>query len=219
MALACSAFALTAPLAQGFHYRTTALLSEIDSYYSRLEDPEEVKSVYLEWVVRSFPAAWQPYLLQELRHGWRGLRSWITGAWGLGALVALAASGNETQAFSSGLALGGGALLLVGGVGIRLADSDPAWLDSTLPLNRSLRWRARFVVLFFWLQGVVLLPPWALGLRHGLSAALLLFALLEVGALVLALLGTGASQWRSAGWVAYLPAGLLLWAVSLGVLI
>ena len=102
---------------------------------------------------------------------------------------------------------------------IRLSTSDPAWLESTLPFHRGLRFRARFVVIFLWLQGVLLLPVVALGIRHGHSSALLLFVLLEATALVLAFLGTGAGRWRSAGWAAYIPSGLVLWAVSLGVLV
>jgi len=218
-ALAFAALAVTGPLAKGFHYRATALLSEIDSYYARFEDPEEAKVVYLQWTIRPFPEAWKPYLMQELRHGWRSLRVWITGAWGLGGLVALTVSSDETQAFASCLALSGAALLLVGGIGVRLSTSDPAWLDSTLPFDRGLRFRARFVVIFLWLQGVLFLPVMAMGMRHGHSTALLLFGLLEATALVLAFLGTGAGRWRSGGWAAYIPTGLVLWAVSLGVLV
>jgi hypothetical protein len=218
VSLAILSLGLTGPLARGFHYRTTALLSEIDSYYARLEDPEEAQAVYLQWAVRVFPASWKPYLVQDLRHGWRSLRSWITGAWGLGLLVAFSVPAVEEHAFVTSLALAGGAMLLAGGVGVRLAVTDPEWLDCTLPFKTALRLRARFVVVALWLQGLVLLPTLGLGLRHGLSSAVLLFALLEAFALTLAILATGAGQWRSAGWAAYIPTALVLWAVSLEVL-
>lgn len=216
--LAVVALALTGPLARGFHYRTTALLSEIDSYYARLEDPEEAQIVYLQWTTRAFPAAWQPYLMQDLRHGWRGLRSWITGCWGLGLLVALSIPSADEQALVTSLALAGGAMLLVGGVGVRLAVTDPDWLERTLPFKSALRIRTRFIVVALWLQGLVFLPTLGLGMRHGFSSALLLFALLEAFALSLAILATGSGQWRSAGWAAYIPTALILWAVSLEVL-
>jgi len=218
LCIAAGAVLLSTPLAIGFHYRTTALLSEIDGYYARLEDPEEARLVYLQWAIRPFPGAWQPYLLQELRHGWRSLRSWITGAWAIGLLAAISATGSEVAAFERSLALTGGGMVLIAGVGLRLAISDPEWLEQVLPLQRSLRRRARFTVLFLWLQGVILLVPLALWWRHGASDAALLFATLEAFALVLSALATQASQWRTRGWAAYIPAAVLLWAASLGAL-
>jgi hypothetical protein len=218
LVLGIAATVLVVPLARSYHYRTTTLLSEIDSYYARLEDPEEAKVVYLQWVIRPLPASWKPYLLQELRHGWRGLRSWITGAWAIGLLAALSVSGGDSDAFARSLALTGAGMVLIAGVGIRLAVSDPEWLERVLPIQRSLRLRARFIVLFLWLQGVILLVPLALWWRHGGSDAALLFAVLEGLALLLSALATQASQWRTRGWTAYIPAALLLWAASLGVL-
>jgi len=209
---------VASPLARSYHYRTTMLLAEIDSYYARLEDPEEAKLVYLQWTLRPFPATWKPYLLLELRHGWRGLRTWITGAWGLGLFAALSATSQDGSVFERSVALAGAGLVLIAGVAIRLSAANPQWLEDTLPFKNSQRIWARFWVVFLWLQGVVLLVPLAVAWRHSGSEALIILGGLESLALLLSAWASWVSPWRSRGWAAYLPVALLIWAGSLGVL-
>ncbi len=218
IAIAFGFWLIASPLARSYHYRTTMLLAEIDSYYARLEDPEEAQLVYLQWTLRPFPEAWKPYLLLELRHGWRGLRTWVTGAWGLGLLAALSAMSQDAGAFERSLALSGAGMVLIAGVAIRLSSANPQWLDDTLPLKKSQRIWARFWVVFLWLQGVVLLVPLVMAWRHSGSDALLILSVLELLALLLAGWASWVSPWRSRGWAAYLPVAVLIWAGSLGVL-
>ena len=216
--LAVGAWGIAGPLARGFHYKTTMVLAEIDAHYARLEDAEEGKLVYLEWTVRLTPESLRPHFLKDLRHGWRGLRTWVVGAWAAGVLVALSAISDDLQAFDRSLALAGGALVVVGSLGIWLGVRDPLWLDSSLPVDAAQRYRARAVAVFLWLQGVVVLGALGLGWRHGSSEAWVFFAALEVLALLLSLGAAQASRWRERAWSAYLPGALLLWAGCLGVL-
>ena len=216
--LGVGAWVVAGPLANGFHYKTTMILAEIDAHYARLEDAEEGKVVYLEWTVRSMPRSVRPYLLRDLRHGWRGLRTWVVGAWAIGVLVALSAVSNDAEAFGRTLALAGAGMVFVASVGIHMGIRDPLWLESSLPSDRGSLLRARFLALLLWLQGMIFMGCLALAWRHGTEEAWVLFGALELLALLLAAGGALASQWRERAWSAYLPAALLLWAGSLGVL-
>jgi len=209
---------IASPLARSYHYRTTMLLAEIDSYYARLEDPEEAQLVYLQWTIRPFPKTWRPYLLLELRHGWRGLRTWVTGAWGLGLLAALGAMSQDDGVFERSLARAGAGMVLIAGVAIRLSSANPEWLEETLPFQGAQRVWARFWVVFLWLQGVVVLVPLVMAWRHSGSESLLILGVLELLAVLLAGWASWVSPWRSRAWAAYLPVALLIWAGSLGVL-
>ena len=73
-------------------------------------------------------------------------------------------------------------------------------------------------MLWFWLQGVVLLGSLAMAWRHGVGEGWLLFSVLEGLAIVLAILSTYAGRWRERGWAAYIPSALLIWSGLLGVL-
>jgi hypothetical protein len=204
-------------LARGYHVRTTLLLAEIDAAYAGAEDPEDARRVYLEWAVRLLPGGLRVEALKELRHGWRGLRSWITGAWGLGLLAALSGWSSEPEAFGRTLLIAGAGLVALGLVGLRLAATDPTWLEQAIPHSRARRLLARGVVVFGWLQGCVVPPFLALGLRQG-AIGLHLLALLEGLALALALISSGSSRWRGRGLAPYLFVGLLLWAGLTGAL-
>ncbi|MEC7241963.1 MAG: hypothetical protein VXW32_12090 [Myxococcota bacterium] len=216
--LGALAWGLAGPLAGGFHYKTTMVLAEIDAHYARLEDAEEGKIVYLQWMVRFFPQSLQPHLLKDLRHGWRGLRTWVLGAWAAGVMVGLSSVSDDPQAFERSLALAGAALVAVASTGLWLGIRDPKWLDTSLPAHPQERLRARSVAVFLWLQGVLLLGAIGLGWRHGSSEAWVFLAVLEGLAVVLAVGASRASRWREQGWSAYLPGALLLWAGCLGVL-
>ena len=195
-----------------------AHLAEIDAHYSRLEDAEEGKIVYLQWMVRLSPTSLQPHLLKDLRHGWRGLRTWVLGAWAAGVMVGLSAVSDDLQAFDRSLALAGAAMVAVASTGLWLGIRDPRWLDTSLPAHPQERFRARSLAVFLWLQGILLLGALGLGWRHGSSEAWVFLAALEGLALVLAVGAALASRWRERGWSAYLPGALLLWAGCLGVL-
>lgn len=218
LVLAVGAWVVAGPLARGFHYKTTMVLAEIDAHYARLEDAEEGKIVYLEWTVRIWPRSLQPHLLKDLRHGWRGLRTWVLGAWAAGVMVALSAVSDDAQAFERSLALAGAAMVVVGSLGLWLGIRDPKWLDSSLPANSQARLRARAVAVFLWLQGILILGALGLAWRHGSSEAWVFLTVLEALGLLLASGAAVASRWREQGWSAYLPGALLLWAGCLGVL-
>ncbi|MCP4809050.1 MAG: hypothetical protein GY884_27255 [Proteobacteria bacterium] len=198
-------------LARAYHFRTTLLLAEIDAAYAGQEDPAESLRVYLDWTVRFAPAPLRLELLNELRHGWRGLRSWITGAWGLGGLSALSGWSVAPEALPRTLLIGGAAVVFTGVVAIRLEMTDPLWLDHALPRRLGRKLGGRLLAVFLWLQGAVIPGVLALGIRQGAVAAGVL-GWLELLALVIAATATGASRLRGRGLPPYLLTGLLLWA-------
>lgn len=211
------AFLPAGGLAERYHFRTTLILAEIDAAYAVEErDPEEARRVYLEWLVRLLPQRLHLEFLKELRHGWRGLRSWLTGAWGLGILCLISAWSSEPSSWGRSLAIALAALVAIACVGLRLSTTDPLWLDQTLPQKRSLRLSARALAIFAWLQGVILPPTIALVLRQGGGAALSFLGITEAAALALCIASACFSPLRSRGWVPYLLSGLLLWGGLVG---
>lgn len=210
--LAVIAWSPVSGLAERYHVQTTLVLAEIDAAYAGTEDPEEARRVYLEWAVRFVPAGLRVELLKELRHGWRALRSWVLGAaWGTGFLGVLSAWSTDPLAAGRTRLVAGAGLVLVGIVGVRLAMTDPVWLDRALPHEIGRRLSARLLALLGWMQPVVLLPVASLGIRQG-SVALDLLAWLELLALAVALCAAFASPLRARGLPTYLFAALLLWA-------
>lgn len=211
------AFLPAGVLAEKYHFRTTLILAEIDAAYAIEErDPEEARRVYLDWLVRLTPKSLHLELLKELRHGWRGLRSWVTGAWGLGLLGLVSAWSADPAAWGRSLAIVLAGLVTIACVGLRLSTTDPLWLDQTLPQKRSLRLSARAVAIFAWLQGVILPPVLALVLRQSVGSALDFLALAEGAALLLCIASASFSPLRGRGWVPYLLSGLLLWGGLVG---
>ena len=210
-ALAAVGWALAGPLAEHGYVRATALLTEIDGMYAGQEDPEESRSVYLEWVARD-----RPELLRALRQGWRSLRTWPMGAWGLGAIGALAGWSRAADAPTTAAAVVLAAVLLLGVLPARLADGDPPWLDRWLGVSRYRTGVARGLVAFLYAQGAVLPTAAALAVRHGRGALGGLLVAEMLGFLA-ALCGAAlASRWRGrATWV-YGPVALVVWAVVSG---
>ncbi len=199
-------------LARRYHVATTLILADIDAAVAGTEDPQEARRVYFEWAVRFVPAALRSELLKELRHGWRGLRSWVLGAaWGSGLLAAISAWSDDPTAADRTRLVAGAGIVLVGIVGVRLAMTDPAWLDKALPHVVGRRLGARLLALWFWFQPVVVLPVLALGIRQG-RVGLELFGWLELLALAAGLAAVFASPLRARGLPTYLYAALLLWA-------
>ena len=189
--------------------RLPALLGEIEAAWAAAESPEEARAVYLEWTVRMVPEALRRDLRRELRHLWRGLRPWVTGSWGLAVLALLAGWTDEAAGRARLAWVGGAALLALGFAGVRLAATDPAWLDDLLPSSRRLP--ARVLAVFLVMQVVVLPANAALLVRQGTTALLPL----EGAALGLAVLGAiSGARLRGHGGLVYLPAGILVWALA-----
>lgn len=198
--------------------QATPLLAEIDAAWLRVDDPEEARRVALEGAVRWLSPNLRPLVLKELRHGWRGHRGWISGAWGLGAVAALAAWSGDVGAVARAGALGTAGLVLVGGVGVRLATADPVWLDTWLELRGPRPLLARALAVFGWAQAVVAPATLAAAVRHGVGASLGLFGGLELAAVLMAVLAAAVGPLRGRGWSAYVPAGLAIWTLlTLGV--
>jgi hypothetical protein len=195
-------------LARGFHVRTTLVLHEIDAAYAFEDEAEEARVVYFEWLLRWLPAGWRTAALKELRHGWRGLRSWLTGAWGLGCLALLAAWSEDPSAVARTALVAGAMLALLAVSGLRLAATDPAWLKVALPMQNLTP--ARAAVVFAWLQPAILPAFFALLVRQGTVAFRLLLAL-EVLALALAVMASVCSRWSMKGLAPYLVAAVSLW--------
>lgn len=211
------AFLPAGGLAERYHFRTTLILAEIDAAYAVEErDPEEARRVYLEWLVRVLPQSLHLEFLKELRHGWRGLRAWLTGAWGLGLIGLVSAWSSEPSAWGRTLAIAVAAQVAIACVGLRLSTTDPLWLDRTLPQSPRLRLSARALAIFAWLQGVILPPAIALFVRQGGAQALSFIGVTEGAALALCIVSALFSPLRGRGWVPYLLSGLLLWGALVG---
>lgn len=210
-ALGAAGWALAGPLAEHSYVRATALLTEIDGMVAGREDPEESRSVYLGWVARG-----RPEVLRALRQGWRRLRLWPMGAWGLGLLAGLAGWSRAADAPSTAAAVGLAAVLLMGALPARLAEGDPPWLDRWLGLSPPRVAGARALVAWLYGQGALIPAAAALAIRHGRGALGGLLTVELIGAAA-ALVGAGmAARWRGrAVWV-YGPAALVVWAVVAG---
>ena len=102
-------------------------------------------------------------------------------------------------------------MVLLGGVGVRLATTNPKWLDLWLDVPPRLLYPARFWAILCWLQAIVLPAALALTMRQGASRGVGLGMALELLAFLLAVLGTGCGRVRVRGWLYYLPPALLAW--------
>ncbi len=185
--------------------RLPTLLGEIEAAWAPYADPEESRRVYLEWMAERAPAVLGREMLKDLRHGWRRLRTGISGAWLLGVLTAWAFAAGEP---TIGAQLGAVALAITGGLAVLLAVRDPVWLDEAVPVARRVRTLARAVVVLGWGGPVV-----AAGLFDG-AGTCLIFAFLALG-----LGGVGASTglWlRGRAWPVYTAVALLAVAVVVG---
>jgi len=192
-------------LAEAHYVRASLVLAEISAEWGGREEAEEAMRVYLEGL-----AVGRPELLRALRHGWRGLRSFGTGAWVLGLIAG-------AMAWSSGpqdrlVWVGAAAVLLVTAVAARMGENDPAWLDDALGVGPARVAMARAAVALLYAQGVVLPVAGVLLLQQGLAAWLLVLGLEALAVLGAAIGAISALQWRGRAVWAYGPAGLLVWA-------
>jgi len=216
LVLSALAWLPTPALARAYHFRTTTLLAEVDGMYAGMEDPEEAQRVYLDWAVKFAPADTRSELLKELRHGWRGLRSWVTGAWGAGLVGAVAGWSSDPAAPERAALVAGAGMVLVGAVAVRLSATDPLWLDRSLPVPSGRRLLARGIAVFGWLQGAIVPVAAVVGVRQG-GAVFGVVLLLEGAALLVAALGAASSRLRARGMVPYVAMAALLWAGLAGV--
>jgi hypothetical protein len=210
LVLAGLGWALVPPLARRTWYQATTVIAEVDAAWAQVEDPEAARRVYLEWAVRWAPASLRPHLLRALRQGWRARRTWVSGAWGMGVLAAVAGWTSADDAPARALLVAGSAVAVLAALAIRMETSDPAWLGKALGLRRSGLIGSRALVVFAYLQGAILLPVAAVWLRHG-TDALPLWGLLELLAVacagLAALLGIAGAR----AWFAYPPLALAFW--------
>ena len=194
--------------------RLPALLGEIEAAWSQVDMAEDHHAVYLEWTIRHAPPRLRRDTLRELRHVWRGLRTWATGSWALAFASGLAAWTPGTDGIDRWRTLTLGALVVMGFIGVRLAATDPSWLQETLGLRRTPVATARLLALLLLMQPVLLTGAATLGIRHGVGALAGVIRM-ELAALVLAALGavTGEVARARGAWV-YVPAALLVWVIG-----
>jgi hypothetical protein len=181
--------------------RLPAVLGEIDARWAGAEVEEEARRVYLEWLADRAAPAWREELRKELRHGWRGHRSFVLAAWALGALCAgMVATEGPGRLKLVGVAAVG----VVGVLGERLRRADPPLLDLLYP--RPHRALARTVAMLGWALPVLLLGGGAAVWQGAVGAAAWLVL---VGAAVAVLAARLPLRW-------YVPTVLIV--AALGVL-
>jgi len=192
-------------LASGYYVRASLVLAEIAGEWGSRDEPQSALKVYLERV-----GVGRPELLRALRHGWRRLRSYGTGAWVLGIVVGIMvwSTGPLGQ---SGL-VGGAAVLLITAVAARMGEGDPRWLDHALGVRRRSVAIARATVGLLYAQGVLLPLGLALVIHQGVDAWRPLVGLEAMAVLGAGLGAVSADMWRARALWSYGPAGLLLWA-------
>ncbi|MCB9778778.1 MAG: hypothetical protein H6742_09465 [Alphaproteobacteria bacterium] len=195
-------------LANAWYVRASAMLAEIDAAWAGVEEGDEERRVYLEWVAGST----RPELLRALRQGWRRLRSWAMGAWGLGLVGLFAGWSADPSAPADLVAVAGGAVALLSVLPTRLALGDPPWLDRALGVRAGPVAVARASVSVLYAQGSILPPVAALLVRQGLRCVApflmveLLAVILSVVASLLAARLRGRAAWVQA------PLAVVAWA-------
>ncbi len=204
---------LLGPVLDRGWYASTVVLAEVDAAWARVQGIEDRLRVHLEWTVRFFPPPLRIHALRTFRHAWRGLRVWVTGAWGLGFVGAVAGWSGEAEAPRRALAVAAAAVGLLGALGLRLETLDPPWLGRAIGLPLLPRLAARAGAVGLLLQGAVLPVVLAMLVRHG-AQALPLFAALEATIAVCALVGAAAGPMRRASLVAYVPLATGAWILA-----
>jgi hypothetical protein len=187
LAVACARAAIHAGQRQWI--RAGIVRAEIDARYAAAEQTDDARAVYLDWMVRWFPRGVRPYLLRDLRQGWRSKRIYITGPWFGGVLAALVgwsakpgAVDHAAAVIAVGAAVGGSAVLW-------LERGQPSFLRRWWP-GGAAAGVARLVVGAAWLQPLVALPVFAVALRHDLGSAVFL-------AVVGSAASVGAASWAA----------------------
>jgi hypothetical protein len=199
-------------------FRASAVLADIDARYAALATPEEGRRVYLDWSVRWLPEPVRVYALNDLRHGWRAQRGWLTGAWLVG-VAALAAgwSADPTAPGRSAVVAILGAFVCAA-VSVSMDAAEPSFLRRWLPAEPVRRGAARAAVLMMWLQPAIAPAVVAAALRHGAEAAALVGFATEVAAMGAAGLALACGRLEQRGLAVYGPvAAVLAAALSVGI--
>ena len=202
---------LAGPLSERTYVRASALLAEVDAAWAGLEERDEDRRVYLEWMGNR-----RPELRRALRQGWRRLRTWPMGAWGLGLVGAFAGWSEDPHAAAAVVAVAGGAAALIAAVPTRLAEGDPAWLDEALGVDASDVALARTAVALLYAQGAILPAVASLFVRQGLVALKSLLVLELFAMVASAFSAQAARSFRGQGVLAYAPVAVLAWAAIAG---
>lgn len=211
------AVAVTLPaLGRRAWFRAGTLLSDIDAQHAALAARDEAAAlhVYLDWAVRFFPAAWRRAALHDLRHGWRGRRLWLSGAW-LAGLAAAGVGWTEDPA-------GPGRAVVVATLGVATVASvvfamvrdEPDFLRWWLPPGPAPREIVRAIVVLMWSAPTLALAAVVAAFFGGMPAAGSVLGFGLAAGAALAALAVAASKAGRAGPWLYLPAAA---AVVLGV--
>lgn len=207
-------------LARRSWFQASAVIADIDARYGALVDRDEGHRVYLDWSARFLPSTWAVYFLKDLRHGWRGRRTWITGAWLVGVGGVLAGWTSDPSSPWRAAAVGGAGALVCASLGVVLEQDEPELLRAWLPPGGLPRQGARLLVLVAWLQAAVLPGPISVAIRHGLGAGASALVAGEVVVLGAAVLAWACGLIRERGLVVYAPTAAVtagavaLWALG-----
>lgn len=191
--------------------RLGAILGEVDAAWAEAESPEEARSVYLEWTVRFFPPVLRPALQKELRHLWRGERTWVSASWLLTGLAVLAAWTESPASPGRFLQAASAALAVLGFVGVRLGATDPPWLDSFL--RPRLRLVARSLVVWLASLAVPAIGAAVLLLRDGTGVAFVLLRLLLASSALAVVAAWSGDRLRARAVLVYTPVAILCFAL------
>ena len=125
-------------LATKYLVRAGMVLADIDAHWGMLEEGDEERSVYLDWLAKD-----NPHRLRLLRNSWR-LQRWVTIVlWVLGTVTGL-----MVMVGSTSLAFGTCAVasVLFTGFPTRLWSAEPRWLQWSLGIDGLTQWKAVFEV-------------------------------------------------------------------------
>jgi hypothetical protein len=159
-------------LARSNWFRASVVISEIDARYAALTEREDGLRVYLDWSIRYLPQSWRVYALNDLRHGWRGRRTWISATWVVALLSFVGGWSAQAVAPERAAIVAIGGVWVCAAVAIRLEQDEPAFLRAWLPRGGIRQLGARFAVLASWLQPCVLGGALSTWLRAGVAEAL-----------------------------------------------
>ncbi|MBT3219195.1 MAG: hypothetical protein HN348_08900 [Proteobacteria bacterium] len=205
-------------LAEAGWFRASPILADIDARYAAIGEREDGLRVYLDWTVRFLPQGIGRYAMKDFRHGWRGRRTLLVGAWLVGVAAFIGGWSDQSIGVErAALAIVAG-IWLCSAVCVLMDKDEPEFLRAWLPAGGSSRYLARAYVLCAWLQPCLWLGVASVTIRRGLidGGAVLLFG---VVAMVLAVPSSMVcGQLRDRGLAVYGPVAAVAAAV-LGVLI
>lgn len=194
-------------LARRSWFRGSAVLAEIDSAYAALGTSEVDRlHVYLDWGLRFLPAAWRRDALHDLRHGWRGRRLWLSGAWVLGIGAALAGWTEAAAGPGRALAVAALAAAAVSSVILALEDDEPEFLRWWLPRTQPRATLARGVVVWAWSQPSVWPAVGITAFMQGWAPAAVVLGLSQLALLGVIGLGLSCARLGRVGPWVYGPA-------------